>query len=55
MQDGRARVSVELTARYGTVLPEVAAAVQGNVAAALRDSAGLEPDAVDVTIEELEP
>ena len=52
--DGRARVSLELAARYGTVLPELAAAVQRSVGHALSRSAGLEVDAVDVAIEELE-
>jgi uncharacterized alkaline shock family protein YloU len=54
VQDGRARVSVELTARYGVVLPELAAAVQASVTDALRTAAGLEVAAVDVAIEELE-
>ena len=52
--DGRARVELELTARYDTVLPELARAVQERVAEALRTMCGLEPAAVDVTIEELE-
>jgi uncharacterized alkaline shock family protein YloU len=52
--DGRARVSLELAVRYGTVLPELAAAVQRSVGHALSRSAGLEVDAVDVAIEELE-
>ena len=55
VQDGRARVSVELTARYGAVLPELGSAVQASIVAALRDAAGLATDAVDVAIEELEP
>jgi uncharacterized alkaline shock family protein YloU len=55
VQDGRVRVSVDLAVRYGVVLPALAAAVQAGVAKALRESAGLEADAVDVTIEELEP
>jgi uncharacterized alkaline shock family protein YloU len=51
--DGAAKVELELAARYGTVLPSVAADVQRNVVAALRASAGLEA-AVDVSIEELD-
>ncbi len=51
---GRARISVELAARYGAVLPELATAVQRSVAAALTASAGLTVEAVDVAIEELE-
>jgi uncharacterized alkaline shock family protein YloU len=53
--DGRrARVSMELAARYGTVLPELASSVQRSVAAALTGSAGLTVEAVDVSVEELE-
>ncbi len=52
--DGRARVELELAVRYGTSLPELGAAVQRAVAEALRTSAGLEVDAVEVAIEELE-
>ncbi len=51
---GRARVSVELAASYGTVLPELAAAVQRSVADALTASAGLAVESVDVAIEELD-
>jgi uncharacterized alkaline shock family protein YloU len=52
--DGRARVSLELAVRYGASLPEAGALVQAGVADALRRSAGLAVDAVDVAIEELE-
>jgi uncharacterized alkaline shock family protein YloU len=52
--DGRARIEVELAVRYGSVLPALAEAVQGGVREALRTSAGLEVDAVDVSIAELE-
>jgi uncharacterized alkaline shock family protein YloU len=52
--DGRARVELELAVRYGTSLPELGASVQQSVSEALRRSAGLEVDAVDVSIEELE-
>jgi len=52
--DGRAQVALELAARYGVVLPELAAAVQSGVAEALRRATGLEVDAVHVSIEELE-
>jgi uncharacterized alkaline shock family protein YloU len=54
VKDGRARVAVELAVRYGVVLPEAAAAVQAGVATALRTSAGLEADAVEIAVEELE-
>lgn len=52
--DGRARVELELAAQHGVVLPQVARAVQEQVAGALRTMCGLEPATVDVTIEELE-
>jgi len=52
--DGRARVELELAVRYGASLPELGASVQQAVSEALRRSAGLEVDAVDVSIEELE-
>lgn len=52
--DGRARVELELAVRYGRSVPEVGEAVQREVADALRASAGLELDAVDVAVEELE-
>jgi uncharacterized alkaline shock family protein YloU len=52
--EGRARVELELAVRYGTSLPELGASVQQAVSEALRRSAGLEVDAVDVSIEELE-
>jgi uncharacterized alkaline shock family protein YloU len=53
--DGTVRVELELAARYGTVLPDLARAVQENVTAALRGSAGLTVERVDVAIEELDP
>ena len=51
--DGKAKVELELAARYGAALPAVAREVQSNVAAALLGSAGLAA-AVDVSIEELD-
>jgi hypothetical protein len=52
--DGRARVELELAVRYGSSLPEVGSLVQTGVADALRTSAGLVVDGVDVSIVELE-
>ncbi|MHB1242881.1 MAG: Asp23/Gls24 family envelope stress response protein [Gaiellaceae bacterium] len=49
------RVALELAVRYGSVLPELARAVQASVATALRDAASLTVAAVDVTVEELDP
>jgi uncharacterized alkaline shock family protein YloU len=54
VRDGRARVDVEVAARYGSVLPELARAVQTGVADALRASAGLEVERIDVAVEELD-
>ncbi len=51
---GRARVELEITARYGAVLPVLGARIQESVAEALRVSAGLEVAAVDLLIEELD-
>lgn len=52
--NGTARVELELAARYGAVLPELALAVQAGVADVLRGSAGLTVGAVDVSVEELD-
>ena len=54
VKDARVRVTVEVAARYGAVLPELGAAVQRSVADALRATTGLEVDGVDVSIEELD-
>jgi uncharacterized alkaline shock family protein YloU len=53
VEGGRAHVSLELVVRHGAVLPEVARAVQEQVAAELRGMCGLEPAGVDVAVEEL--
>jgi uncharacterized alkaline shock family protein YloU len=52
---GRARVSLELAVRSGLVLPDVAHEVQRRVGESLRAMCGLDADAVDVAIEELDP
>jgi len=51
---GKVRVELELVARYGTVLPELARAVQTGVADALRTGTGLAVERVDVSVEELD-
>jgi uncharacterized alkaline shock family protein YloU len=51
----RARVALELTARRGVVLPELARAVQESVADALETMCEIHVDAVDVSIEEVAP
>jgi uncharacterized alkaline shock family protein YloU len=55
VDDGTAHVSLELAVRSGLVLPEVAHEVQRRVGESLRAMCGLEPAAVDVAIEELDP
>jgi uncharacterized alkaline shock family protein YloU len=52
--DGTVRVTLELGARFGAVLPALGRAVQESIAEALRDSAGLTVEAVDITIDELD-
>ena len=54
VEDGRVRAELELAARFGAVLPELAADVQARVADALRDLCGLEVEAVEVAVEELD-
>ena len=54
LEDGRARVELELAVRYGIVLPEAARDVQARVAEALEAMVDLDVEAVDVSIEELE-
>lgn len=50
---GRARVSLELAADRGMVLPALGRAVQAAVAAALSRSCGIAVETVDVSIDEL--
>jgi uncharacterized alkaline shock family protein YloU len=50
----RARVSLELAVRLGRVLPDVAHEVQEQVGESLRSICGLEPESVDVSVEELD-
>lgn len=54
VDDGRARVAVELAVRYGRVLPDVAGEVQRRVHDELRRICGLDTSAVDVSVEELD-
>jgi uncharacterized alkaline shock family protein YloU len=54
VDEGRARVELELAARYGLVLPDLARDVQARVAEALTTMVELEIEAVDVSVEELE-
>lgn len=52
--DGHARVRLELSARYGVVLPRLARDVQTRVADALTSMCRVEVDAVDVSVEAVE-
>jgi uncharacterized alkaline shock family protein YloU len=51
---GEASVRLELTARYGLVLPDVARQVQARVADALATMCGVSIGSVDVSVEEVE-
>lgn len=53
LADGGASVSLQLAARYGMVLPELAQAVQESVGQILREMCGVEVRSVDVSVEEL--
>lgn len=50
----RTRVRLELAARYGVVLPEVARLVQERVAEALTTMCKVKIGAIDVSVEEVE-
>ena len=54
VSEAGARVRVELTARYGVVLPELARDVQAQVADAIGRTCRVEVEAVDVSVEEVE-
>ena len=51
--DGHARADLEVAVAYGSILPEVARAVQESVGEALARTCGVEVDAVDVAVVEL--
>src|SRR6266576_3472413 len=52
--EGRAHVRLELSARYGVVLPRLAREVQERVAGALTTMCGVEVEAVEVSVEAVE-
>lgn len=54
LENGHVRVELELAARFGVVLPDLAREVQERVSGALGEMCGLVVDAVDVSFEELE-
>jgi uncharacterized alkaline shock family protein YloU len=53
IRDGDARVRLELSARYGVVLPELARSVQEHVADVLATMCGVNVESVDVSVEEI--
>jgi len=52
--DGRARVRLELSARYGLVLPQLARDVQERIAQVLTSMCRVEIDGIDVSVEAVE-
>ena len=52
--EARAHVRLELSARYGVVLPRLARDVQERVADALSSMCRVEVDAIDVSVETVE-
>jgi uncharacterized alkaline shock family protein YloU len=53
VDEGNARVRLELIAHYGVVLPDLARAVQERVADALTKMCSVKVEAVDVSVEEI--
>ena len=54
IEDGHARVDLELAVEYGKVLPDVARDVQREVADALTRMCDVTVDTVDISVEELQ-
>jgi len=54
VSEGSGRVRLELGARYGVVLPELARSVQERVSEALGAMCGVRVESVDVSVEEVE-
>jgi uncharacterized alkaline shock family protein YloU len=54
ISDRGARIRLELTARHGAVLPELARRVQERVAEALTTMCEVKVEAIDVSVEEVE-
>jgi uncharacterized alkaline shock family protein YloU len=53
--DGRVRVELHLAVEWGASIPEVGSEVQRRVGAYLGRMAKVEPDAVDVIVDEIGP
>jgi uncharacterized alkaline shock family protein YloU len=54
-EGGRVRVELHLAVEWGALIPEVGREVQRRVAAYLQQMANVEPDVVDVSIDEIGP
>jgi uncharacterized alkaline shock family protein YloU len=54
-QDGMVRVELHLEVEWGASVPDVGRAVQRHVAAYLARMASVEPQAVDVVVDEIGP
>ena len=54
-EDGRVRVELHLALDWGTSIPDIGREVQQRVAAYLERMANLEPEAVDVVVDEIGP
>jgi uncharacterized alkaline shock family protein YloU len=53
--DGRVRVELHLAVEWGASIPAIGREVQRGVAAYLQRMASVEPDAVDVVVDEIGP
>jgi uncharacterized alkaline shock family protein YloU len=53
LADGHARAELEIAVAYGSVLPDIARAVQEHVGATLERTCSVEVDAIDVAVMEL--
>lgn len=51
--DGRVRIELHLTLEWGASVPDVGVEVQGRVAEYLARMANVEPEAVDVVVDEV--
>lgn len=54
-EGGRVRVELHLAVEWGAPIPEVGREVQRRVAAYLQQMANIEPDVVDVIVDEIGP
>jgi uncharacterized alkaline shock family protein YloU len=54
-EDGRVRIELHLAVDWGVSVPDVGREVQGRVAAYLARMASVQPEAVDVVVDEIGP